>query len=36
MQRSQLFASDEGFTVYDLNPSGGHAGSADCKERLGG
>lgn len=27
--------ADEGFTVYDLNPSGGHAGSADWKERMG-
>jgi hypothetical protein len=27
--------ADEGFAVYDLNPSGGHAGSADFKERMG-
>jgi hypothetical protein len=27
--------ADEGFAVYDLNPSGGHAGSAEFKERMG-
>jgi hypothetical protein len=26
----------EGFSAYDLNPSGGHDGSADFKERMGG
>jgi hypothetical protein len=27
--------ADEGFRFYDMNPSGGHAGSAEFKERMG-